>query len=192
MQGAQLQSPVCSAVTWTGSVSRPCVWPAAFPWVDKGRMLGLCGAWEAVLVGGGGISGKGNGWNKGFWLEWVTPGPEEAVVGGRAAGEGARKSLAGFVLKSPGCYGKEFKLSPGGNEKLLKRLSRNVTWQGFYFRKLLWLPLEGGLHKERVQSWGSHVGEDVSAQKSTEMAPNACAKGQKAEIEKRGCTDWGI
>jgi len=57
----------------------------------------------------------------------VTPGPEKAVVGGRAAGEGARKSLAGFVLKSPGCYGKEFKLSPGGNEKLLKRLSRNVT-----------------------------------------------------------------
>lgn len=57
----------------------------------------------------------------------MTPGPEEAVVGGRAAGEGARKSLAGLVLKSPGCYGKEFKLSPGGNEELLKRLSRNVT-----------------------------------------------------------------
>ena len=49
------------------------------------------------------------------------------MAGGRAAGEGARKSLAGLVLKSPGCYGKEFKLSPGGNEKLLKRLIRNVT-----------------------------------------------------------------
>ena len=42
---------------------------------------------------------------------------------------------------------------------------------------------------KRVQPWGSHIGEDVSAQKSTEMAPTACPKGQKAEIEKRGCTD---
>ena len=57
----------------------------------------------------------------------MTPGPEEAVAVGRGAGEGARKSLAGLVLKNPGCYGKEFKLSPGGDEELLKRLSRNVT-----------------------------------------------------------------
>ena len=39
--------------------------------LGSGRVgcLGLCGAWEAVLVGGGGISGRGNGWNKGFWLQ---------------------------------------------------------------------------------------------------------------------------
>lgn len=42
---------------------------------------------------------------------------------------------------------------------------------------------------KRVQPWGGRVGEDVSAQKTTEMAPAACAKGQKAEIEERGCTD---
>ena len=51
----------------------------------------------------------------------MTPGPEEAVAGGRAAGEGARKSLAGLVLKSPGCYGKEFKLSPGEKKKKINK-----------------------------------------------------------------------
>ena len=45
---------------------------------------------------------------------------------GRAAEEGEGKSLAGLVVKSPAGYGKEFKLSPGGNVELLKRLGRNV------------------------------------------------------------------
>lgn len=37
------------------------------------------------------------------------------------------ENSAGLVLKSPACYGKEFKLSPSGNRELLKRLSQNVT-----------------------------------------------------------------
>lgn len=50
------------------------------------------------------------------------------VVVGRVVWEGEMKlkSLAGLVLKSFVCYGKEFKLFFGSNEELLKRLSRNV------------------------------------------------------------------
>lgn len=45
---------------------------------------------------------------------------------GAVAGEGEMnlENLAGSGLKSPGVNGKEFKLSPGGEEK---RLSWNVT-----------------------------------------------------------------
>lgn len=87
--------------------------------------LSFTEAWEAAQVGGGAFPAKVMACIKACrWNE--RPG---VVAVGRAVWEGEMKlkSLAGLVLKSPACYGKEFKLSPGSNEELLKRLSRNVT-----------------------------------------------------------------
>lgn len=82
--------------------------------------MGCLSFTEAGRLGGGGISGKGNGWNE------CLGGLQAAVAVRRAAEEGEGKSLAGLVLKSPVGYGKEFKLSPGGNVEQLKKLGRNV------------------------------------------------------------------
>lgn len=46
-----------------------------------------------------------------------------AIVVGGVCGEREMilENSAGLVSKSPACYGKEFKSSPSGNRKLLKR-----------------------------------------------------------------------
>lgn len=96
-------------------------------------------------TGRGHVLGEGNGLDKAI-AEISDLGTVRAggMCPGREWREGVVVGRAGLVLKSPVCYGKEFKLSPGGKEKLLKRLSWNVTCQGFYFRKSLWLLLEDG------------------------------------------------
>lgn len=76
-------------------------------------------------------------------------------------------------------------MCPGGREELLKRLSWNVTLQGFYFSKSLWLLLDNRSISEA--SCRSHLREGVNDQKEDQNTPGVCTRAPQVETEMRGC-----
>lgn len=104
------------------------------------EILGLLGSWEAVWVRGGGSSGKGGGCSRGpvagmndRGVGWGGGCKQQWPWGELLEREMKLARLAGLVLKSPVCYGKEFQLSPGGKRRAIEEAEQECDMTGFLF-----------------------------------------------------------